>query len=426
MTKIAGWGNHPRRSTTTIRAETIRALKRAIVESEHILPTGNHHSYGDASLADTILDMRRLDRILHFDEKHGVLKAEAGITLDALLEVIVPRGWFLAITPGTKHVTLGGCIAGNVHGKNHHRIGSFANSLVDCTIMLADGEAVVASRSRRPDLFFATLGGMGLTGVICEATIRLRKIPSSYADAQHLRCENLTDLLSVLERTDKRYEYTVAWIDSSARGEGFGRGIVMAGNHSTRGNLSIHKTPRITIPRIPRILHPPLIRLFNTLYYQISRSGERRVHYDAFFYPLDKINAWNRLYGKNGFIQYQCALPNPDALRKILATLSASKTASPLTILKRMQKEDLPLGFALEGYTLAIDLPTSPDAQRLIDELDVIVERAGGRINLTKDSQMSAAFFARSYPHIETWKAVKHKYDPNRKFTSDLARRLGL
>jgi decaprenylphospho-beta-D-ribofuranose 2-oxidase len=428
---LAGWGNYPTIVSSVYRPESLEQLQKIVRHADIILPFGNHRSYGDSALATIALDVKKLDNVLSFDKEKGILKAEAGLLVSDLLDIIVPYGWFISVTPGTKFVTLGGCVGANVHGKNHHKDGSFIKSTMSLEIVTADGKLVQCSPKKNKDLYQATFGGMGLTGVVYSIEIKLTKISSSFIEVENTKCENLDELFEALEDSDDTYQYTVAWIDSFAQGDSLGRGVLIAGNHSTHGSLT--KAPKqkyqvpITMPTF--LLNRLTLRLFNTLYYALNKTSKKLVHFNEFFYPLDAIHKWNRIYGSRGFTQYQFVLPlnqSREGVREIMEKIAASRTGSFLSVLKRFGKENNYISFPMEGYTLAMDFPMSKETVRLLQELDLIVKKRKGRIYLAKDALMTEQLFKDTYPQARTWIAIKKKYDPKNKFTSMQAKRVGL
>lgn len=437
---LTGWGRYPKSDATLVRPERCREV---ILQSKGTLARGLGRSYGDAALNEdrTVILMERLNRFLSFDGKSGILRAEAGASLEEILEFAVPHGWFLPVTPGTKFVTLGGCIAADVHGKNHHQDGTFGAHIQDLDLLLADKTKKKCSPKEEADLFWATVGGMGLTGIITEATLKMIPIETAYMKVQHYAAKNLDEILAMLGDKSKEEKYSVAWIDCLSTGENFGRSILMTGQHAKREDLPAKiKDPLILKPKgqhaIPFnmpswLLNPWTVKTFNSLFYRFqgSKTGPFITDYDSYFYPLDSLTHWNRLYGKKGFVQYQCVLPSGTgsaSLKKLLEELTQSRRASFLAVLKKFGAEgEGILSFPREGYTLALDIPISdPGLFPFLDQLDELVLNYGGRLYLAKDSRMKAATFKAMYPRLPQWLAVKGKYDPAWTFSSDLSRRL--
>ena len=440
ITPLSGWGRYPVQSCELERPERYADLHS---NSESIIARGQGRSYGDASLNENrrVLLTERVNRLLEFDVEKGILRAEAGATLAEILEVVVPNGWFLPVTPGTKFVSLGGCVAADVHGKNHHHEGSFGDHVMDIDLIQADGNHVTCSAAENADIFWATVGGMGLTGIIGEVTLSLIPITSSYMMARHHIADNLEQLFQHLQNPAIDDRYTVAWIDSLASGQQLGRGIVMCGHHAAVEELptgfdnALATRPERSRP-VPFdfpawVLNPLSIGAFNALYYQ--REGKRQQPflsgYDPYFYPLDAIGHWNRLYGKRGFVQYQCVIPGSsafDGIKGLLQELSGSRSPSFLAVLKRLGAQGRGmLSFPLAGYTLALDLPIRDDGLFvLLDKLDEIVLRHGGRVYLAKDARLSPESFRAMYPRYDEWLKIKNAVDPQNRFCSSLARRL--
>lgn len=359
-----------------------------------------------------------------------------------VIDICLARGWFPPITPGTKNVSLGGCLAADVHGKNHHRVGAFSSSVEDFRLLTADGATMKCSRNENADVFWATVGGMGLTGAISEMTLQLKKVETAYITSQHVKAADLEAGFKVLAQEEPENEYSVAWIDCLARGKKLGRSVVMQGRHASADELSVsqQKAPLQTASRRHRrfpidlpswVLNPLSISSFNSLYYYQQGKKTRPFisDIDSYFYPLDAIEDWNRMYGKKGFVQYQCVLPTAkafDAIKVLLERLAGSRRASFLAVLKRMgpASEGL-MSFPMEGYTLALDLPLRGKGLfALLDELDEQVVVAGGRVYLAKDARLGTKAFAGMYPQLQEWQKIKSRIDPGNRFTSSMARRL--
>ncbi len=438
LTGYAGWGRYPRTDQTVERPE--KASQLGLGEGS-TLARGQGRSYGDAALNSqgTVTLTERLDRFLEFDEASGLLKVEGGATLKQVLETMVPKGWFLPVTPGTKHSSIGGCVAADVHGKNHHRDGSFGQHLTSLDMVLADGSRVVCSPTELSDVYWATIGGMGLTGIVESATLRLIPVETAYMKVRHRKAGNLEVAFNLME--DEKYDdkYSVCWIDCLSQGATMGRSVLITGHHASKGEVPLmshaplqHKPRRVK--RFKRdwpgfALNPWSIRLFNSLYYARQGSrGEFREDYDTFFYPLDRFNDWNRMYGKRGFVQYQFVVPKEHAQKgvtKAIQMLSKSGRASFLAVLKRMGPPSQGLlSFPMDGYTLALDIPLTNDLTDFLKKLDDVVLEHGGRVYLAKDSRLPADTFRKMYPRLEEFLKVKRSVDPGNRFTSDLARRL--
>ncbi|HEY6095112.1 MAG TPA: FAD-binding oxidoreductase [Gallionellaceae bacterium] len=438
-TSISGWGRYPVQSCELERPERYIDLAP---HAPQLIVRGQGRSYGDASLNENgrVLLSERINRLLALDEQQGILRAEAGVTLAEILQVIVPKGWFLPVTPGTKFVSLGGCVAADVHGKNHHHDGSFGDHVLALAMILADGSRIQCSPTENAELFWATVGGMGLTGIIGEVTLKLIPIDNAQVQVRHHAAINLEQLFKLLQDPSVDDRYSVAWIDSLARGKDLGRGVAMFGHHASAAELGQRKIK----PYRPRqrnmpfdlpsfALNPLSIGAFNALYYRREGSKQEPFlsHYDPYFYPLDAIGQWNRLYGKRGFVQYQCVIPEAtayDGMAALLHELTASGRPSFLAVLKRfgVQGRGL-LSFPTAGYTLALDLPIRDSGLfMLLDKLDQIVLKHSGRLYLAKDARLSADTFRAMYPRHAEWCQVKRCYDPDGRFSSSLSRRLQL
>jgi decaprenylphospho-beta-D-ribofuranose 2-oxidase len=442
VTRLSGWGANLREDCFLTEPAT-RPQVAEWLDRSGTIARGLGRSYGDAAInaGGQVLGMTRLDAQLSFDESSGTLTCEAGLSLEEIIRRFGPRGWFPMITPGTKFVTVGGCIANDIHGKAHHCQGSFSNCVEQMTILLANGETVTASRDENAELFWATFGGMGLLGVVLTATIRLRKIETSYFTQRSIKVADLEGMLAVLEEQDQLFPYSVATLDVFARGARLGRGVVTVGDHATRADLppKLQADPLRGIPRsrlsvpfeLPDFtLNALSMRVVNSVILGIQASARPLGHFEGFFYPLDRLANWNRGYGRRGFTQYQFVVPFKDGARHLREILNAIFSAGELpflNVLKRMGRgTQSPLSFPAEGYTLAIDFPIRKNTRALLQRLDAMVVDAGGRVYLGKDSFLDAATFRAMYPGVEGWLQTKAKYDPHGVFTSNLGRRVGL
>jgi len=429
MTKITSWGKYP-----VIDADLSKPANRQQCVDFKIsgIGRGLGRSYGDSALSDKIALSERLNHFISFDQKTGQLRCEAGVSLDDILKVFVPKGWFLSVTPGTKFVTVGGAIASDVHGKNHHLEGSFSDHVTSLTL-ITDGQEVTCSREEYPDLFHATCGGMGLTGMITEATFKLKPIKSAYISQKVIKAKNLETALELFDQ-HQDVTYSVAWIDCLSTGENLGRSLLMLGEHADKGELTTHKESLLNMPcDMPSLLlNKHTIQAFNLAYYhkQLKEEVVNSIHYDSFFYPLDGINNWNRMYGSNGFTQYQFVIPKEagkQGLSEILAAIAESKQGSFLAVLKVFgQGNHNPLSFPMEGYTLALDFKLNDKLFALLDRLDLIVRKHQGRLYLTKDVRMSEAMFKASYPRWEEFQAVRKEYGVDEVYHSLQSKRIGL
>jgi FAD/FMN-containing dehydrogenase len=430
--RVAGWGRYPVVEADVLHPRTYDDVASA-VRGGALTPRGLGRSYGDSSLGDRVLELTGLDHLVAFDEGTGELTCEAGVSLAAVHDMALPRGWFLPLTPGTRFVTVGGAIASDVHGKNHHRDGSFTDHVSSMRVLVASGEVLDVSRTSHADLFRATCGGMGLTGVVLEATFTLRPVRSRNIDETVVKTPSLDGALDAFEEHASA-SYSVAWIDLVATGARQGRSLVMLGEHADDGILGRAVGAALPVPvdTPSRLLNRFTVAAFNTLYYERVRRPlvRHRVGYEPFFYPLDRISDWNRLYGRRGFLQYQLVVPvdaGRAAVAEAVSLIAASGLASPLAVLKVFgEGNGSLLGFPRPGYTLAVDLQAGPEALRLCERLDRLVLAAGGRLYLTKDSRMSAETFAASYPGLEEFLEVRHRYGATGTFVSAQAKRLGI
>ncbi len=441
-TRLSGWGANLRVDCYLREPETQKQVGELLDRSGSIA-RGLGRSYGDAAVnaGGQVLGLTKLSRYVEFDEATGTLVCEAGVSLEQLIADFAPRGWFPMITPGTKFVTIGGCIANDIHGKAHHEQGSFIRCVDSMTVLLANGEVVTASRSERSDLFYACFGGMGLLGIVLTVALRLRRIETTYFRQRSLTVRNLGEMLATLEEQDRAFPYSVATLDIFASGASLGRGAVTVGDHARLDELppALRKKPlrvssalRVAVPfELPELtLNRLTMRLVNAVIQRIQSRSKPFGHYEGFFYPLDRLLHWNRGYGRRGFTQYQFVIPFDDGerrLREILTRITSSGQLPFLNILKRMgQASEGVLSFPHAGYTLAIDFPVRQGTPELLRSLDRSVLDAGGRIYLGKDSYVEPEMFRAMYPAIDDFLAIRAKYDPRGVFTSNLARRVGL
>ena len=433
---VAGWGRHP-----VGRGRVDRPERLALPDgAEPVVPRGLGRAYGDAAVPSApgrlVIESTRADRILAFEPETGRLHCEAGLSLAEILRVLLPRGWFPPVTPGTKFVTVGACVACDVHGKNHHRDGSFGNFVERIALITADGSLVECGPDRERELFLATVGGMGLTGLITEVTLRLTRVESPWIVLETVGMDGLDAMLAGLTRSAAEWPYTVGWIDCLARGADVGRGVLMRGRHASRAEAGEQAPRRPTPLAVPFdapewLLNPLFMRWFNRFYYRWHGGLLKRrvVSCDSFFYPLDAIGQWNRLYGRRGFLQYQCVLPRAAGaapVTALLERLGAAGAASFLAVIKDCgPASEAYLSFPMEGTTLALDLPYRGAAtEALIHELNAVVIAHGGRVYLAKDAVTRAEDFARMTPRLAEWRAVRDRWDPSRRFRSAQSVRL--
>lgn len=449
-TQISGWGNYPVIESTPFTARHINEIPQIIQSVQQhtasispppsLIASGLRRSYGDSALAEHTLQTRTLNHFLSFDDTHGIVHCAAGVSLAELLNVFVPKGWFLPVTPGTQFVTVGGAIASDVHGKNHHLDGCFSQHIINLTLCVASGEEISCSLTQHRELFLATCGGMGLTGIITSATLKLIPIESAFINEATWKTDHLAETLELFE-AHQSTTYSVAWIDCLTKGKHLGRSLLMLGEHASQQhrensekNFQTASPSQLSVPiNMPSaLLNSLTVKAFNTLYYHKTRQkkSQRIVHYAPYFYPLDSIQNWNRLYGKKGFTQYQFVLPKAAGLKgltEILTQIVNSKRGSFLAVLKVFGAHNANyLSFPMEGYTLAIDFKIDPTLFDFLAQLDQIVLHYGGRIYLAKDARMSEQTFKQSYPNWEIFQTVRQQYGADQTFNSLQSQRLGL
>lgn len=432
MTDISGWGRLSVKGRE-LRGEDLERLTR-----DAVLTRGLARSYGDSSLPPpsrpTVVSSVLADRVLSFDPTTGILRAEAGYPLHQLLHTFLPRGWFPAVTPGTQFVTLGGMVAADVHGKNHHRDGTIGRHVRALRLRVASGDIIDCSREVEPDLFLATIGGMGLTGHLLEVELQLAAVPSPWILAEQQRVRDIDEYLAALKSSAARLPMTMGWIDCLNSGRQLGRGVLLAGRWAEPGEAPGHFPPsirRLTIPIVcpSFVMGPAFGRLFNEAVYRINRNRGRHVmHPERYFYPLDSLLEWNRLYGPRGFTQYQCVIPDaagPEAVRGMLQLLARLGAASFLCIIKDCGDEgDGLLSFPLRGTSIALDLPVRDNTQRVVDTLNEYLIPTGGRIYLAKDAFTRAEHFRAMEPRLERFLAVRRAWDPTGRLRSAQSIRL--
>lgn len=430
---VLSWGLYPRITNKVFAFKTSKDLQSIISDNDELIPYGNGRSYGDSALSTNIVNVKPHDYFISFDDKKGLLHVQAGVLLSEILEAYVPKGWFLKVTPGTKLITIGGAIASDIHGKNHHVEGCFSECIQEFEIMLADGKTIICSKEKTPQLFKATCGGQGLTGVILSAKVYLKKINSQYIQQTTIKTKNLQETFDAFEEY-QHLPYSVAWIDCLAKKENIGKCLLMVGDFKDDGNLDYKNKTGLSIPfTFPTFaLNNFTVKAFNWLYYGKAKDGvsKQKVDIDTFFYPLDAIGHWNRIYGKNGFTQYQFILPKETSyagLKEILKAISDSGKGSFLAVLKLYGKaNENYLSFPIEGYSLALDFKIEKGLFELLDELDKIVVKYKGRIYLTKDVRVSKETFEQGYPQIDTFRQYRKENKMDVKFQSLQSKRVGI
>jgi len=427
------WGRFPQIQQQGIDLEwRHNALPAPLEGTASLLPYGNGRSYGDVCLnrGGTVLGTRALNRFIDFDVESGVLRCESGVLLAEVLQLVVPTGWFLPVSPGTRFVSIGGALANDVHGKNHHRAGTFGCHVLKFELLRSDGNRTVCTPVENNQLFSATIGGMGLTGLVTWVELQLRPIQGPMIKEESLKFANVEEFFRLSDASDEDFEYTVAWVDCATKGDKLGRGLFARANHQATDNVVVKKDKgtRVSVPFQPpfSLINGLSLRAFNSLWFhkQRERRQIRTVHYEPFFYPLDSIGRWNRIYGPKGLLQYQCVLPGdegPELLSRMLAAIARSGSGSFLAVLKVFSDKQSPgmMSFPRPGVTLALDFPNSQDVFRLLDRLDDMTREAGGAVYPAKDARMSADSFQAYFPR---WEEFSQYIDPA--FSSSFWRRV--
>ncbi|QPF91842.1 FAD-binding oxidoreductase [Bradyrhizobium commune] len=437
MTLVSGWGRFPVVDTDLSRPRSFEAVSEAVVPGS--VARGNGRAYGDAAIGvSRTIAMTGFDRVRSFDPATGRIRLEAGVLLSDLIDTFGPRGFLPFVVPGTRFASVGGAIAADVHGKNHHCEGGFGRYVDSILLRTGQGEVMEASREQNSDAFFATIGGMGLTGVILEATMRLRTVETGWIRERVIAASDLDAAMRALDAGDAA-TYSVAWIDCVARGSDLGRSLIYLGEHARADELAdsadrfpAGNDPGLAVPvDLPSItLNRYSIRAFNELYYRMGArraGGGHVVSLYPYFFPLDSIAAWNRIYGRRGFLQHQCVIPEQgarSAIGEILDRVSRRGDASFLAVLKKLGQGDGLLSFPLPGYTLALDFPVRGEILNFLDEIDRLVVAAGGRLYLAKDARQSRATFEAGYPALARFNAIRKSLDPAGAIRSKLSQRL--
>lgn len=430
---VSCWGNYPKVQAKVYDASDPVAVYNTIPQKKNIIAFGNGRSYGDSAVNERILSINKYNYFLNFNDITGVLHCQAGVLLAEIIDVFMPKGWFLPVTPGTKFITVGGAIASDIHGKNHHVAGSFSDHVVSFRLLLHDGSIVTCSHTENVTLFRATCGGMGLTGIILDVVFKLVSVNSISIEQTTIKTKNLKETFEAFEEY-RSTTYSVAWIDCLAKGDDIGRCILRVGEHSNDGNLKIEQKRTITVPfDLPSFtLNSLSVKAFNKVYYAKERTGvsNQIVSFDSFFYPLDALNDWNRIYGRHGFTQYQFVLPlqqSYEGLKEVLSKIADSGKGSFLAVLKLFgANNENYLSFPMKGYTLALDFKIEKGLFKLLDELDEIVVKYGGRIYLTKDVRVSKAVFEQGYPNINKFRSFRKEQGMKEVFNSLQSLRLDI
>lgn len=445
--KLSSWGRFPSIENSRIQQASTETIHR-LLQQPTITPRGLGRSYGDSALGANVVSSSRLDKFISFDSENGLLHCQSGVSMGEILAVVLPQGWFLPVLPGTQYVTVGGAISSDIHGKNHHIDGCFSECVEEFTLALAEGEFKVCSRHENSELFHGACGGMGLLGFIIDAKIKLRAISSAYLSQQNYTRSTLQEAFDTFEETAAS-PYSVAWLDCVAKGKRLGRSILYTGRHVDDAEISnrkqklmnskVHAPSLFTVPfsTPSAFLNRYSMGLFNELYYQlgsrVNDSANLRknlIHYQKYFFPLDRIKQWNRLYGRNGFLQYQFVVPTESAypaIKAVLQEITSQGKGSFLCVLKKFGASNTNLlSFPEPGYTLTLDFKHQSTLFPMLDKLDAIILAHGGRLYLAKDARMSKDVFRSSYPNWQAFTELKQKVDPNNKFVSEQAKRIGL
>ncbi|MEU6130661.1 FAD-binding oxidoreductase [Saccharopolyspora sp. NPDC047091] len=445
--RLTGWGRTAPTSAQVVSTPDVDVIARAVREAgaRGVIARGLGRSYGDPSqnAGGTVIDMTALNRVHQVDADEATVVVDAGVSLDVLMRRLLPYGLWIPVLPGTRQVTVGGAIGSDIHGKNHHSQGSFGSHVLSLDLLTADGSVrTLSPQGAGAELFWATVGGMGLTGIILKATIRLKRVETAYFLVDNVQTKNLDELIEhFTDGSDGNYIYSVAWFDSLARGENLGRALLTRGNSATLEDLpkKLRKDPlKFNAPQL--MTAPPIfpnglvnkytITAFNEVWYRKAPTRFGMVqNITQFFHPLDLVGEWNRVYGPNGFLQYQFMVPfgQEDMFRRSIDKISASGHVSFLNVLKTFGAgNEAPMSFPSEGWTLTVDIPITAGLDRLCRELDELVLDAGGRLYLAKESRTTAEMIERMYPRIHEWRKIRASVDPEGVFHSDLSRRLSL
>lgn len=434
--RLAGWGNYPKVSSNLISFKSQEDLLECLESTNsRVLARGGGTSYGDASLSEMgkVIEMNSFNKIFSFDSEDGVLHCQSGVVLGEVVRRFLPMGWCLNVTPGTQNATIGGCIACDAHGKNWGA-GAFSNHVISFSLAIPGKGIFNCDRIENSDLFFSTTGGVGLTGVILDVKIRLKKIDSAIMEVETIPFCDFNECISLQYDSMESHEYVFCWLDSLASGKKMGRGVLQRANHKNKGSndsqnpskkvLSVpFYMPSFTINRLS-------VAVFNKLYFKMTKSNKKNVYFTDFFYPLDGIHHWNKLYGHKGFIEYQIAIPYKNSekyLREIMREIVESKLGSFIAAIKPIGKSEGLISFPMEGFTLAVDFAFNPRVFNLLEKLDEICIHAGGRAYLSKDSRTSATSFSKMYStELDLFNKILQKYDLKSRIGSSLADRLSI
>ena len=427
---FSAWGNFPIKFGDLYKLKTVKEIQSFLFKKKSFIPVGNFRSYGDCAMNKTMVKYDP-NKTIQINRRKQIAFVSANVLIGDLIEKTMPLGLFPAVVPGTKFITIGGAIAADIHGKNHHIDGSFSDHILSFKIITNDGRTVECDKKNNQELWKLTCGGMGLTGIIVSAILKLKKVNSSTILQKTIKTSSINELFDCFENYNED-PFSVAWVDCTSRGHSLGRGIFMSGkflDESKNHYYKVHQNPKFSIPfLLPKyFINKITIKCFNNIYYRFSKNSQnrRRVHYDDFFFPLDKIKNWNRIYGDAGFLQYQLVLPKISSnkgIKSILKLISNSEEGSSLAVLKLFGKENKNyLSFPMEGYTLALDFKNTPRIQELLIKLDLIVNDNGGRIYLAKDSRINIESFKNGYIGFKNF---KDKYNNQKNIESVQSKRL--
>ena len=415
--KLKNWGLYPFIDCDYFTFENRKRLLQFILKNKGYIPYGNGRSYGDSAISERLIYCKPYNQFLSFNEKEDILHCQSGVLLSEIINIFAPKGYFLKVVPGTKYITVGGAVAADIHGKNHHIEGCFSQSVLEFNLMLPNGKVVKCSRTENSELYKATCGGMGLTGIILDVKIKLMRISSLDIDQNIIKTKNLKETFDLFESLSN-VPYSVAWIDCLTNDKNLGRSLLITGKFSENSNLNFKERTKISIPfYLPsNMLNKYSVKTFNWFYYNriIRKQTKSTVSFDSFFFPLDSLKNWNKIYGRKGFTQYQFILPKKnsyDGLKEILKIISRSGQGTFLAVLKLYGKENQNyLSFPFEGYSLALDFKIQNGLFSLLNVIDKIVLKYEGRIYLAKDVRVTKEVFEKGYNNINKFRAIREKY----------------
>ena len=434
--RLQGWGRFPDIAADLIEPVSVESIRKSLKDKNKVLPLiprGAGRSYGDSALATRVISTHFLDEFIAFDQTTQTIQCGSGMTLNAILKLIIPKGYFIPVLPGTKYISVGGAIAADIHGKNHHKYGSFCSYVSELSLMLASGEIVKCSKTKNSELFQATCGGMGLTGIIIDAALSLKRVPSVSIRKRSLAAGDLIECMDIIDENEES-EYSVAWLDCLASKARLGRSIIHLAEHCEEGPAEYESSIKMSIPfsTPSMLLNKYSISIFNWGLYNLRKYGSEfsTVGYESYFFPLDYLKNWNRLYGSQGFLQYQFVVPithSRQTISEILKKIHAAGKGPLLSVLKKFgEGNNNYLSFPFRGYSLALDFKKEKSLFPLLKELDEIVLETGGRLYLAKDARMDEDAFKRSYLDWEQFLNVKSQVDPDNMFASMQSDRIGL